>query len=466
MDGLECSEIMLSSLERTLRIDAEFYKKGNLQVDTLLSTWKKMDFTDCFRISDGNHMSISERFCDTGIPYYRGQDICHLFIEQATPYKIDKHTFNKPQMFRSHLRKGDVLISIVGTIGNSSLVTTDEDATCSCKLAIMRAKGTAILSETMLVYIKTKYGQVQIQKFKRGAVQTGLLLEDFDQLYIPAFSMGFQSKIRDLVQITKTYQESADEQYRNAETVLLSALNYHPIVQTQGYSEKSFSSSFGITGRLDAEYYQPKYDELFQLLSAFPTKQLKNVVNITKSIEPGSEYYSNKGIPFIRVSDVSKDGITEPSIRIPKTTVPTIENLYPKKDTILFSKDGSVGIAYKLVDDIEAVTSSALLHLTVKDITAVLPDYLTLLLNSDIVQLQAEHDTSGAIIQHWKPSDIEQVVVPILPLKTQRQIAEKIEESFSLRRQSKQLLENAKYAVEMAIEQGEDKAMRWLQGEL
>ena len=41
MDGLECSEIMLSSLERTLRIDAEFYKKGNLQVDTLLSTWKK-----------------------------------------------------------------------------------------------------------------------------------------------------------------------------------------------------------------------------------------------------------------------------------------------------------------------------------------------------------------------------------------------------------------------------------------
>lgn len=463
MDGLECSEIMLSSLERTLRIDAEFYRKENLWIDSLLSTWDKMPFSDCFRISDGNHMSISESFCDEGIPYYRGQDTYHLFIEQATPYRIDKQTFNKSQMHRSHLHQGDVLVSIVGTIGNSSLVTTNEDSTCSCKLAIMRPKGMVILPEMLLVYIKTKYGQVQIQKFKRGAVQTGLLLEDFDQLYIPAFSMDFQSKIRDIVRTTKAYQESANERYRNAESILLSALNYHPIVQTQGYLEKSFSVSFGVTGRLDAEYYQPKYDELFQLLSALPTKQLQEIVTITKSIEPGSEYYGNEGIPFIRVSDVSKDGINVPSIRIPKATVPSIENLYPKKDTILFSKDGSVGIAYKIEDDIEAVTSGALLHLTVKDTTRALPDYLTLLLNSDIVKLQAERDTSGAIIQHWKPSDIERAVVPILPLKIQRQIAEKIEKSFSLRHQSKQLLENAKHTVELAIEQGEDKAMGWLQ---
>lgn len=122
-----------------------------------------------------------------------------------------------------------------------------------------------------------------------------------------------------------------------------------------------------------------------------------------------------------------------------------------------------MGIAYKVEDNIEAVISGALLHLKIKVSTEVFPDYLTLFLNSDIVKLQAELDVSGAIIQHWKPSDIEQVVVPILPLKMQRQISEKMEESFSLRRQSKQLLENAKHAVEMAIEQGEDKAVRWLQ---
>ena len=38
----------------------------------------------------------------------------------------------------------------------------------------------------------------------------------------------------------------------------------------------------------------------------------------------------------------------------------------------------------------------------------------------------------------------------------------KVNESASLRRQSKQLLEYAKQAVEMAIEQGEDAALVWL----
>lgn len=277
------------------------------------------------------------------------------------------------------------------------------------------------------------------------------------------FSSFFKNVLCKVYEESESLMAQAIALYSSAQFLLLSTLNYHPITQTGNHTAKSLSESFGTMGRLDAEYYQPKYDELFQMLSALPTKRLKRIVNITKSIEPGSEYYGNAGIPFIRVSDVSKDGINTPSIKIPKTTVPSIENLYPKKDTILFSKDGSIGIAYKIEDNMKAVTSGALLHLTVKNPAEVLPDYLTLVLNSDIVKLQAERDSSGAVIQHWKPSDIEQIVVPILPTEIQQQIAEKIGESFFLRRQSEQLLENAKHAVELAIEQGEGMAIAWLQ---
>ena len=41
-----------------------------------------------------------------------------------------------------------------------------------------------------------------------------------------------------------------------------------------------------------------------------------------------------------------------------------------------------------------------------------------------------------------------------------------IQKSFTLRCQSKQLLEYAKQAVEMAIEQGEDAALAWLSGKV
>lgn len=76
----------------------------------------------------------------------------------------------------------------------------------------------------------------------------------------------------------------------------------------------------------------------------------------------------------------------------------------PRKDTILLSKDGSVGIAYKVSEDMNAITSGAILHLSVKA-DEVLPDYLTLVLNSKVVQMQAERD-SGSILQHWKPSKL------------------------------------------------------------
>ena len=135
------------------------------------------------------------------------------------------------------------------------------------------------------------------------------------------------------------------------------------------------------------------------------------------------------------------------------------------KKTILLSKDGSIGIAYKLEKDMEVVTSGALLHLTVKDPNIVLPDYLTLVLNSPIVQLQAERDCNGAIIQHWKPSDIEKVLIPILDMSVQREIASKVQESFRLREESKRLLDLAVKTVEMAIESDEESALLWLESQ-
>ena len=188
------------------------------------------------------------------------------------------------------------------------------------------------------------------------------------------------------------------------------------------------------------------------------------IVCISKSIEPGSEAYQDEGIPFVRVSDVSKYEITPPEIFLSKDVVPNIASLYPKKDTILFSKDGSVGIAYKLEQDEDIVTSGALLHLTIKNTSEVLPDYLTLVLNSPVVQMQAERDSNGAVIQHWKPSEIENVIIPILGMDKQKELADMVQKSFVLRRQSKQLLEYAKQAVELAIEQGEDVALDWLNG--
>ena len=257
--------------------------------------------------------------------------------------------------------------------------------------------------------------------------------------------------------------------YENAQSHLNNTIGLDLVLPDNTISEKTFSSSFKKTGRLDAEYYQPKFDILFDKLSKLSNKRLggdNGITNIKKSIEPGSDSYKDEGVPFVRVSDVSKYEITSPEIYLSHDVVENVAALFPKKDTILFSKDGSVGIAYKLERDEDIITSGALLHLTVKNTSEVLPDYLTLVLNSLVVQMQAERDSNGAIIQHWKPSEIENVIIPILDMDKQKELTEMIQKSFTLRCQSKQLLEYAKQAVEMAIEQGEDAALAWLSGKV
>lgn len=168
-----------------------------------------------------------------------------------------------------------------------------------------------------------------------------------------------------------------------------------------------------------------------------------------KSVEPGSEAYQTEGIPFVRVSDLSKFGISQTDKYLhPKDFGNVVR---PKKDSILLTKDGTVGIAYRVPQDLNVITSGAIVHLELKT-DEVLPDYLALALNSPAVQLQAERDAGGSIIQHWKPSEILDVVIPVLPKNIQQTISDKVQQSFALRVESEVLLEKAKILVEQEIE--------------
>jgi len=244
--------------------------------------------------------------------------------------------------------------------------------------------------------------------------------------------------------------------YSSAETFLLETLgmqNFAPTLEPTNV--KRFSESFSTTGRLDAEYYQKKYEQIIEKIKSTKYSRVKDIVTIKKSIEQGSDVYDEQGqLPFLRVADFNQTGISTPqrnlSDEFVKENKDQIEILKPKAETILFSKDANL------------VTSGAILHLKVKNKKEVLPEYLTLVLNSILVRMQAERDAGGSIILHWRINEIENVVIPIIDYSIQQQISEKITESFRLKQQSEELLELAKTAVEKAIEENEAVAMAYI----
>lgn len=472
MDGLEISEISLQELNRrnqTSRIDSNFFSKRALQAYDII---KKQDVFYLGKAEIVNGPFGSTITADTHrssgfMPLVRSLNIRNgFYIDDKDLVYISQQ--ENQIIAHSQLKVDDIVLSRVGSIGFFARVDErmGECNISSNNIGIKLDRYGVNQKHFILTYLNTKYAQILVQQRVTGNVQPKLTVEDISSIPIPTFSEQFYSAISVLIKNSEHLREVAKKSYYEAEQQLVSKIGITTNGSMQTFAVKTYSETKLSNERLDAEYYQPKYDELFNILRKFTTANLggeNGLVSITKSIEPGSEAYRDEGIPFVRVSDVNKFELADPEIMLSPTIVPNIESLYPRKDTILLSKDGSVGIAYKLEEERQIVTSGALLHLTIKNTGKILPDYLTLVLNSPIVQLQAERDCNGAIIQHWIISDIEKVVIPVLDMEKQKEIAEKVQESFRLRKEAKLLLDRAIKAVEMAIETDEDTALLWLE---
>lgn len=377
----------------------------------------------------------------------RLNEFCGLFIDKPAKYcnVIDQITFNTLK-----LKKDDVLICRTNgnpkLVGKAALVPKDYEYAYASYLFKVRPDDKYINSATLVAFLNSKFGRKEIERFSMVGNQANFSPAKFREINIPILPENIQSKIEEVLYKAFSLLEKANALYDKGEKYLKLKLNI--LTETNGNvvtNIKSLKESLETSGRLDAEFYQPKFDKLSDYLSKNKTEKLGKLVYIQKSIEPGSEEYRKDGIPFIRVADLSKFGLSKGEIKLDKNSYSDV--IKPRKDTILLSKDGSVAIAYKVTEDLDVITSSAILHLTIKD-KSILPDYLTLILNSDIVKLQAERDAGGSILQHWKPSEIKNVEIPILPKDEQEYLADIISESFKLREESYRLQNQAVNIVE------------------
>lgn len=467
MDGLECNEILFSQIDLGDRFDSDYYTKNYLQISRQL---KKAPTKKLGALSS----AVASAFYPAATQLYSTGDTafarCVDCIHHPVITKLQEDTFEKiPYRFAiesngiSLLKQEDIIITKVGTPCYASIITEYET------LALSRTVlGITDIHDIdpyyLMAFLRCKYGFLQLLRQRELTIQYQLTLPRVKKIEIFIPEKPFQKAIRNLCLAYQKLIVTSKALYDEAEEQLSCELNL-PKLPSHTICTKQLSHSFSLTGRLDAEYYQPKYDVLFHALKHLPCRKLggtDGLVHIMKSIEPGSAAYQEEGIPFIRISDVSKFALSDPEIYLSENIADPASSLFPKKDTILFSKDGSVGIAYKLEQDATCITSGALLHLTIKNKSELLPDYLTLVLNSKVVQLQAERDANGAIIQHWKMRDIENVMIPVLAMDIQKKIASKVHKSFSLRRQADNLFQYIKHAIELAIEQNEANALEWL----
>ncbi len=459
----QISHIKYKDVIEAWRFDADFFRPEYLELREKLSNIKcnkiKSFIPSSKVITWHTPSKQNDKFYWGNINFIKTDNLRENYIN---------HNFNdflselwNEEIKSSQLKKWDIIVTIIWAsekvVWRVSIVREEDlPANINQNIALIRVNPDLINPDLLNIYLNSKYWRWYLHSISRQTEQVNLNCKEVENVLVPLFNNNIQQSISEIVQKAYNKKQLSKQLYHEAEDLLLREiwLKEHTISHTLTFSttKKAVDEAW----RYDADYFQPKYDELIEKIENYKWgwDYVENLFKYKKWFEPWAEAYTQEWIDFIRVSDFTKFWIDGVEKKISEKMYDELkENYQAKKWEILFTKDWTIWITYVLKEDLKWIISSAFLRLNLKEeYENYEKECLALILNSIICKLQVERFSWWALISHLKPSDFEKIKLPLINSELQKEISDKIKESFKLRNESKELLEQAKKMVEDEIE--------------
>jgi restriction endonuclease S subunit len=440
-----CSIIQKSQLEGATRLDAEYYQPEYLEIEERIKKLKTFVLGEISFITDGQHgyFKLDE---NSEIRQITAQHIIDGFIDKTNADRLSKETHEKN--LRASLKENDIVLSTVGTVGNAGVVTKEiPPANLDQNVARINLNIKDLDPWYLVVFLNSKYGQLQINRNITGQVQQRLSLETLRHLEIPIISE--QEHVGNLLKNSYKALTLSKSLYSQAEDLLLGELGLKNFKLEEELSYIVNLSDVKSAHRADAEYFQPKYDELIKRIAKNEHEKLIKLANRVKTkIKP----IPDRLYKYIEISDIDiSDGFVDFN-EIIGQELPANARIPIKGVELVISKvrptRGAISI---LPPDFnkDFICSSAFSVFTV---SGPLKEYLFVVLRSIIGKIQFEKPTTGTSYPTITDQDVENILVPILPQSFQQKIADLVLQSHQARKKAKELLEKAKREVEEFIE--------------
>jgi restriction endonuclease S subunit len=359
-----------------------------------------------------------------GIDFIGASHIFDIGIKESQKKASSKYL--ESEMKNLTIEKGDVLVSIAGTVGRVGIYEKANTSVISQSVARVRLKKDIVLDKYILLFLSSKVGQDLFLKFRHDAGQPNINTDELSELpIILPKDIKLQQEI-----VNKTYplllqikdlenkQENLDEIYN----VLVEKLGFNPnnfnVNNLYFKTDKEDTSSYcrfidEIDNRFDFIYNSPKVDIVKQL-KKFDFITLKDVV--TKTIERGKQpkyHESGNGI-VVKTSTITHIGINcKKASKIvfdfsePNSSILELGN-------ILLSSTGikSIGKICKFDCSTNAIADGHITIITI-DTTKYDIDFIIYYMRSILGQLQIEKYWSGSSGQiELNPNEVNKILIP------------------------------------------------------
>lgn len=450
MEGLEIREDMFSKTieNKDFRIDSQYYTQAPIKNPIL--KYKKIG--DVIHSSQyGISIELNEN--GHGYPIYRMNELHNMLCD----IEVNKYAdITQDECRRFALRNRDVLFNRTNSfewVGRTGVYYQNDniERTFASYLVRFNPIESVILPEYLCAFLNTKQGIRDIKRRARQSInQTNVNPEEVKEIEIPILDMDFQLQIQEYFERANLCRLKSLSLYKDAEIQLISELglkDWQP--NNAPVNIKQLKESFLASGRLDAEYYQTKYEDYAEYIRKYKHgfDILGNVCSLNeKNFNP----VDNTEYRYIELSNIGNSGeITGYTTSIGAELPSRARRLVHTNDVIVSSIEGSLqSVALVTAEYDKAICSTGFYVVKSETIN---PETLLVLFKSEPMQNLLRQGCSGTILTAIGRNELQNIVMPKIRNEVQTEIAEYVQKSISLRNEAKQLLENAKLQVEDAI---------------
>jgi len=482
---VEYSVVNVSELEGALRLDAEYYEPYYLRNEEKikLKRWTYLN-DDEFFIRRGTQPLYKEE--ETG--FYALNSVCILDgdIDFSNSKFVSKEFYMKN--IDSAFKFKDVLVNStgVGTLGRVAIVLyKDREGLVDNHVTRIRLNRlVSLLPEYIFSFLRSLYGQSQIERLYHGSSgQIEIYANDFKQIKIPILSDAFQKQIQNLVLQSYDEKEKSVSLYKKAEDTLLEELglkDWKPetkriVVGGKEYEEEENISIRNLSevlkaDRMDAEYWEPKYEDILKtVLLKYDLLPLKSIFDFRRGVFISTDYYTEEKTnrPYVRIKELTgRIGINEDEvIYISDAYQEDVADRLRENDLVIAIIGDTIGKTNRVYEELAGgfcSNNTGRLRIRADAKGKIIPEYAEILFQSIIVQNQIEKKKAQTGQPKISDGEMKSIFIPLLPLEIQQKIASLVQQSHEARKKSKELLEIAKRAVEIAIEKNEEEALSYI----
>ncbi len=458
------SIVKKSQLEGANRLDAEYYQPeylkyindlNHFQLSTLNSLTSKIDV--------GFVSLMTNQFKKEGVPLLRTKNVAEFLINAENDVVHISEEFHK-KLKKSQIFPGYLLLARSGSIGNVATVPENFPVANSADIILIEIKKETIAGEFLATFLNSRYGRFQIERNVSGGLQGHINLFSLEKLLVPKIDKKRQAKIKKIVLEGQSLIDDSRKMYEDAENLLLEELGLNDFKPQEDLSFVVNYVDVEKANRMDAGYFQPKYEEIFEKLSS--KIKLEHLSQHFKILKSKILRYSDSGeIGVIKTKQLGREFINfdvEDKIKkelLQTEKFPILEN----RDVVFASMGvGSLGKTNTYYDfenkDHQFTVDSTIKIFRQLKQGKILPEVLNVYLSSwvGLEQIYQFIIGSSGIISIYE-NYLESLYLPILRKSVQQKIAQLVKKSHEARKKSKELLEEAKRKVEEMIEKEGEK---------